>query len=114
MGECFLTPDSEGVYTCFPSEGGHIEWAPRNDLEIKLWKYLKNKFNYQNRVSIERVVSGPGLANIYEFLAKEFPERVDKKVHEEFEKAKDMQGKVVAVNSKEGTLCAHAMTIMFG
>jgi glucokinase len=114
LGECFLTPDGEGVYTCFASEGGHVEWAPRNELEIKLWKYLKEKFKYKNRISVERVVSGPGLANVYEFLAQEFPDQVDKKIHEEFEKAGDMQGKVVAVNSKEGTLCAQAMEIMMG
>ena len=32
LGECFLTPDSDGSYRCFPSEGGHAEFAPRNDV----------------------------------------------------------------------------------
>lgn len=32
LGECFLTPDSNGVYHCFPSEGGHAEYAPRNEV----------------------------------------------------------------------------------
>ena len=32
LGECFLTPDSSGKYTCFPSEGGHAEFAPRDDV----------------------------------------------------------------------------------
>lgn len=32
LGECFLTPDSTGKYTCFPSEGGHAEFAPRDDV----------------------------------------------------------------------------------
>jgi glucokinase len=112
LGECFLTPDVEGNYTCFPSEGGHVEWAPRNELEIKLWTYLKEKFKYKNRVSVERVVSGKGLANCYEFLAQEFPDQVDKKVHEEFLGAEDMQGKVVAVNAKKGNICGQAMEIM--
>ena len=39
LGECFLTPSSDsnggGSYSCFPSEGGHVEWAPRTDLEGK-------------------------------------------------------------------------------
>jgi glucokinase len=112
LGECFLTPDSDGAYTCFPSEGGHVEWAPRNDLEIKLWKHLKQKFSYQTRVSVERVVSGRGLANCYEFLALEFPDRVDKKIHKEFEEAGDMQARVVAVNATKGSLCEQAMDIM--
>jgi glucokinase len=112
LGECFLTPDDSGKYSCFPSEGGHVEYAPRNDLEIQLWKYLKEKFNYVNRISVERVVSGRGLANCYEFLAQEFPHRVEQKVHEEFLAAGDMQGKVVAENAGKGNLCEQAMNIM--
>jgi glucokinase len=48
-----------------PSEGGHTDFAPRNDLEIELLRYLLGKFR---RVSWERVLSGPGLYNIYRFL----------------------------------------------
>ncbi|HEY2933050.1 MAG TPA: glucokinase [Acidobacteriota bacterium] len=48
-----------------PSEGGHTEFGPRNDLEIELLHYLLKKFDH---VSYERVVSGPGLRTIYEFL----------------------------------------------
>ena len=116
LGECFLTPDAEGMYTCFPSEGGHVEWAPRDELEIKLWTYLKEKFKYKNRVSVERVVSGRGLANCYEFLAKEFPDKVDKKVHEAFEKAEDLKGKIVSdrAHSTKGSLEEQALKIMCG
>jgi len=49
----------------FPCEGGHADFAPRNDVEIALLQYLLKKFG---RVSCERVLSGPGLHNIYEFL----------------------------------------------
>ena len=49
----------------FASEGGHADFAPRTELEIELLKYLLLKFG---RVSVERVVSGQGLGNIYEFL----------------------------------------------
>lgn len=112
LGECFLAPDSKGRYTCFASEGGHVEWAPRNELEIELWNYLRGKFSYRNRLSVERVVSGPGLANVYEFLAHKYPNKIDKQVHQEFEKETDLKGKVVAVNAKEGSLCRQAMEIM--
>merc|ERR1712232_1090742 len=101
LGECFLAPDENGAYTCFPSEGGHVEWAPRCDLEVKMWKFLKDKFCHKSRVSVERVVSGTGLANCYEFFAHEFPKKVDKKVHEEYLEAGDLKGKVVAVNAKK-------------
>lgn len=52
---------------CYPmaSEGGHADFAPRNDLEIELLRYLIDIFGH---VSYERVVSGPGLVNIYNFL----------------------------------------------
>ena len=69
LGECFLTPDKHGHYTCFSSEGGHSEFAPRNDLEIELLKFLSLKFESHHRISVERIVSGPGIANVYEFLA---------------------------------------------
>lgn len=49
----------------FPCEGGHCDFAPRDDLEVRLLQYLTKKFG---RVSYERVLSGPGLRNIYEFL----------------------------------------------
>lgn len=47
------------------SEGGHVEFGPRNKLEIKLFQYLFNRFGH---VSYERVLSGAGLRSIYEFL----------------------------------------------
>jgi glucokinase len=53
-------------HTPFPSEGGHSDYAPRNEDEIDLLRFLKQK--YDGRISQERVVSGMGLSNIYEFL----------------------------------------------
>lgn len=49
----------------FACEGGHTDFGPRNDLEVNLLEYLLAKFG---RVSYERVLSGPGLVNIYQFL----------------------------------------------
>jgi glucokinase len=50
----------------YPSEGGHADYSPRNEDEIDLLRFLKQKYN--GRISWERVVSGMGLTNIYEFL----------------------------------------------
>jgi len=52
-------------YEPFPSEGGHASFAPRNKVEIELLLYLMHQFDH---VSFERVLSGPGLNNIYRFL----------------------------------------------
>jgi glucokinase len=45
-----------------PSEGGHVEFAPRNELEIR---FLQHLFHDMSHVSVERVLSGPGLVTIY-------------------------------------------------
>jgi len=65
LGEAGLYADGRGGYHPFPSEGGHADFAPRNDLEIDLQRYLMGRFEH---VSYERVLSGPGLHNIYQFL----------------------------------------------
>lgn len=57
----------EDYYQPFSSEGGHVDFAPRNLLEIELLSYLLTKYEH---VSYERVLSGPGLHNIYSFLVE--------------------------------------------
>ena len=57
-----------------PSEGGHVDFAPRNDREIAMLKYLQGTLN--GRVSFERVVAGIGIKNVYAFL------RDDQKIEE--------------------------------
>jgi len=49
----------------FPCEGGHADFAPNSDLEAELAQYLRKKFHH---VSCERILSGPGIRNIYDFL----------------------------------------------
>ncbi len=49
----------------FATEGGHVGFAPCNELEMDLLRYLQQKYG---RVSTERIVSGPGIKNIYDFL----------------------------------------------
>src|SRR4029450_3931234 len=52
-------------YRAFPSEGGHADFAPRDERQIGLLQFLRGK--YPN-ASWERVLSGPGLRNIYDYL----------------------------------------------
>ncbi len=65
LGEAFLIWDGRD-YVPYPSEGGHSDFAPRNEDEIDLLRFLRQKYN--GRISFERVVSGQGLTNCYEFL----------------------------------------------
>jgi len=64
LGEAFLTWDGSR-YLAHTSEGGHADFAPTNDLEIDLLRYL---FTHLKHVSFERVCSGRGIPNIYKFL----------------------------------------------
>jgi glucokinase len=64
LGEATLYDDGRH-YHPIASEGGHGDFAPRDETEIDLLRYLIKKFGH---VSYERVVSGPGVANIYAFL----------------------------------------------
>ncbi|MBN1932954.1 MAG: glucokinase [Desulfobacterales bacterium] len=54
-----------GRYIPISSEGGHADFAPANEKEMSLWRYLQQRYTH---VSIERVLSGPGLVNIYSWL----------------------------------------------
>jgi glucokinase len=47
------------------SEGGHMDFAPRNQLEVQLLQYMLSRYS---RVSVERLLSGPALFRIYDFL----------------------------------------------
>lgn len=66
LGIGFLIKDSSGGLVPLPSEGGHQEFAPTNETEIELLRYLRQKM--KKRISAERVICGPGLVNIYNFL----------------------------------------------
>ena len=52
-------------FRIFASEGGHSDFAPRSEIETDLLRYLRERFGH---VSYERIVSGPGLVNIFHFL----------------------------------------------
>ncbi len=54
-----------GTFHPLPSEGGHVDFAPRNERETALLFHLQKKYG---RVSVERVISGPGLFAVYRFL----------------------------------------------
>ncbi len=54
-----------GRYIPIPSEGGHADFSPGSEEELDLWQYLHGRFGH---VSIERVLSGTGLHNIYSWL----------------------------------------------
>eukprot|EP00931_Biecheleriopsis_adriatica_P060285 TRINITY_DN36191_c0_g1_i1.p1 TRINITY_DN36191_c0_g1~~TRINITY_DN36191_c0_g1_i1.p1 ORF type:complete len:727 (-),score=166.86 TRINITY_DN36191_c0_g1_i1:38-2188(-) len=119
LGQCFLVADSDtGEYSCYPSEGQHGEFGPRgagsDEEQLQMLKYLKIKFSGAgNRISVERVVSGTGICNIYEFLAYAHPHDVDDEVHRQhLERPKDAG--VIAANATPGSLCERTLKIFAG
>ncbi len=68
----------------FACEGGHTDFAPRDALEMELLAYLQKKYD---RVSCERILSGPGIKNIYDFLR-------DTKREDEPQSLKEQMGNV--------------------
>jgi glucokinase len=66
LGEAGLYWDGRR-YHPFATEGGHCDFSPRKDLDIELWRFLHQKYGH---VSWERVVSGPGICDIHDFLRR--------------------------------------------
>jgi glucokinase len=64
LGESFLTWD-RSQYQAHSSEGGHSDFAPTDERQLRLLEYLHKKFDH---VSFERVCSGVGIPNLYGFL----------------------------------------------
>lgn len=73
LGESFLTWDG-AQYLAHSSEGGHSDLAPTDERQIHLLEYLLERFDH---VAVERVCSGIGVPNIYEYLrdVERIPER---------------------------------------
>ncbi len=107
LGQAFLYKQGER-FIALPSEGGHADFAPNSEIEIALLGYLQNKFG---RVSYERLLSGPGLVNIYNFLkdtgvAAEPPELAKRL-------AEDDAAAVISTSGQNGefAICVQALDI---
>ena len=66
-GVATLVFDDAGKAMVLPAEGGHVDFAPTTDVEMKVLSRLKAEFG---RVSIERILSGPGMMNLYRALGE--------------------------------------------
>lgn len=65
LGTCTLVPAAAGD-NVLEGEGGHVEFAPCNEREVDVLRLLWKKYQ---RVSVERLLSGSGILNIYQALA---------------------------------------------
>jgi len=68
LGEALLH-HVDGRFRASPSEGGHADFAPHTTRELRMTEALMKTFDH---VSVEHVVSGPGLVNVYQFTHDSF------------------------------------------
>jgi glucokinase len=86
LGEGFLIWDGE-KYQAVSTEGGHTDFGPTNEMQENLVRYLHKK---GIRVSYERVCSGIGIPNLYEFLRDEGYAEEPDWLRDEIAQAEDM------------------------
>ena len=66
LGTCGLINSSNG-WVPLPAQGGHSDFAPNSNLEIEIWTLLQKQFGH---VAVERILSGPGIVNLYKALCQ--------------------------------------------
>ena len=96
----------------FPCEGGHADFAPKNDLEAELASYLRKKYEH---VSCERILSGPGIKNIYDFLRDTQKTDEPAWLQKQFSEAPDPPALIsrLALENK-AAICEQALKIFVG
>jgi glucokinase len=108
LGEAVVVKGAVG-YQVISSEGGHTDFGPRNELEADLWRFLTRR---HGRVSYERIVSGPGLASIFEFLKERGECQASGTVLSELAGAADPSAVIGAHGSKgDDPLCEQALAL---
>jgi glucokinase len=90
----------------FACEGGHADFAPRNETEVELLRFLLVRFD---RVSYERILSGPGLHSIYQFLRDTAKEEEPTWLKEEISQGDPAAAISKAALSQKSEVCIRAL-----
>lgn len=108
LGEAFLVWDGT-AYRCYPSEGGHADFAPTTPQQVDLLRYLQQRFEH---VSYERVCSGQGIPDLYDFLRDSRYASESSEFAAQLAVAEDRTPLIVDKAMRDGTpdaLCAAAL-----
>ncbi|MES1205743.1 MAG: glucokinase [Pseudomonadota bacterium] len=114
LGQAFLLwSPADNRYQVVPSEGGHVDFAPRTPLEADLLRFLAAKYG---RVSYERVLSGHGLVDAYAFLSEEPAFRALGRADTPAAMAAEDPAAVISTRALDGSdpVCAAALTVFCG
>src|SRR3990172_6395817 len=108
LGEAILHDDGRHFHP-LASEGGHADFAPRDEFEIELLRYLMSQFGH---ASYERALSGPGLFNIYSFLKEQRGFAEPKWLADRLAPGKDATaGGAVGALGDEAEICVKALDL---
>jgi len=110
LGEAGALWDGRG-HQPWATEGGHACFAPRTEVEIELLRFLARRFP---RVSWERVVSGRGLVNLYDFLLEHRGARTEPWLAEEMATGDPAAAISAAARAGRCALCAEAVALFVG
>ena len=93
----------------FACEGGHADFAPRDEIQMELLAYLQKKYG---RISCERILSGPGIKNIYDFLRDSGKAEEPEWLHTQINAAPDPPA-LISQTALEGkaAICDQALSI---
>jgi glucokinase len=105
LGEALMT-QLDGRRATIPTEGGHADFAPGDDHQVGLWRHLRKQFDH---VSNERVVSGPGLFNIYAWLRDTSGKREPPWLSKALEVSDPPKVIAEAALQKKNSLCVQAL-----
>ena len=108
LGEAFLVWDGE-KYESYPSEGGHAAFAPITKRQVDLLSYWLERLGH---VSYERLCSGIGIPNIYEYLRKEGGHSEPDWLRQELAKVEDPTPLIVkTAQAGEVSICKETLTL---
>ncbi|MCK4738649.1 MAG: glucokinase [Deltaproteobacteria bacterium] len=107
LGEAIIYLDGE-TRKPIATEGGHADFAPVNTVHIGLYCFLREKYGH---VSYERILSGLGIKNIFDFLASY--DEVSKNVTKRLDKGEDpaLVISTEAMGDKESGVCKESMKL---
>ena len=93
----------------FACEGGHADFAPRDGMQTELLAYLQKRYG---RISCERVLSGPGIKNIYEFLRDTGKAEEPQWLKDELAAAKDQPARISQLAlDRKADICTQTLSI---
>jgi glucokinase len=107
LGEAGLFFDGEN-YHPFATEGGHSDFAPRTEQDLEMWRFLQKKFGH---VSWERVVSGPGIYTIFQFLKEVEGRKVPDWLNTQIEEQDPSASISIAAIHQQEPICVETMEL---